>query len=58
MNAHPAEDVQIIIPPDLPGWAHESLEMLGVAVRCVHMDEPVRVERLLVPSFGDPTRGE
>jgi len=58
MDAHPAEDVQIIVPPELPGWAHESLEMLGVADRCVQMDEPIRVDRLLVPSFGDPTRLE
>ena len=58
MDAHPAEDVQIIIPPDLPGWAHESLEMLDVADRCVQMDHPVSLDRLLVPSFGDPTRLE
>jgi len=58
MDAHPAEDVQIIIPPDLPGWAHESLEMLDVADRCVQMDHPVRVDRLIVPSYGDPTRLE
>jgi capsular polysaccharide biosynthesis protein len=58
MDAQPNEDVRIIIPPDLPGWAHESLEEVGVADRCVPMEEPVLVDRLLVPSFGDPTRLE
>jgi hypothetical protein len=58
MDAHPDDDVQIIIPPDLPGWAHESLEVVGVADQCVPMEEPVLVDRLLVPSFGNPTRLE
>mgnify|MGYP002760447843 CR=1 FL=1 len=53
MDAHLNEEVQIIIPPNLPGWAHESLEEVGVADRCVPMEEPVLVERLLVPSLPD-----
>jgi len=46
------DQLKFVVPPALTSWQRESLELMGIpASALVHVDAPMLVDQLLVPSF-------